>query len=121
MSQGQLFIAVILNIFIMPGSGHVLIKHKLRGTIFMGLLTAILIIFIVHFNTLVRAQIMMQPSVGGHIDVEQAMKFVMAISRDVVMDNMPWLRFYTFLIGLCYIAGIADLFWLYYDWKEAKG
>jgi len=107
----KLLIACVLNLFAMPGAGHVYLKHRVRGFILSGFVIALLIVFFVHFNMMTNEITKTYPREG--FSLEAVYGLMIALKVDLV--NMYKHVFTRYLYGLIcfYIIGFADLLYLY--------
>lgn len=116
MSRARLIGAICLNWFLGPGTGHFLMKKKARGTMYVALTLVLLVVFAIHLALIMQAQMININAIGS--DPTQLLQFATEVSTDIFKKNDLILRVYSFLLGVCYIAGTADLFLIYYDNQE---
>lgn len=115
MSKGKLTKAILLNLFIIPGAGHVVFKRKLRGMIFTLITIAVLVIFTIHFSYLINQQLAVVVPQGN--DFAELYRMAEFLSKGIMTQNILVIRSYLFLLGVCYIAGITDLVLINMDEK----
>ncbi|MBF0105071.1 MAG: hypothetical protein HQM16_07055 [Deltaproteobacteria bacterium] len=102
-----------MTLFVMPGSGHFLVGRKLRGVLLVAVVSVILFAFSFHVILVLKQN--MPVIIKGQMDLVQMMEFSTALSQNILEGHAFALKTYLFLLGVCYIVGAADLFWIYFD------
>ena len=118
MGKARFITAICFNLFLGPGAGQWLIKKKSRAIFFMLLFSVLLTIFVGHIGSLAYTQVTKTPPNGT--DLNSLWQFSENMTHDVLSENSGLIKFYVFLLGVCYIASVADMFWLYVDAKEKE-
>lgn len=116
MTKTKLFISLLLNLFVLPGSGQIYLKEKKRGYLISLLVIALLVIFSIHIISIVQAAI--TPALAKPNDITSIMTLAQSLSEGIWQENEFTLKGYTFLIGCVYIFSFMDLIWIYLKKQE---
>ncbi len=113
MSKRKLAVAIFLNLFAMPGLGQMYLGKKARGAVVVGVVFFVLLALTVHIIQSVSAEADKIAEVGN--DIFKIAQMTSEMSQSIMANSGFILRVYFFLLGVCYILSVTDLFWLYYD------
>jgi hypothetical protein len=115
MSFQKLLGGILLNLFVMPGSGHLALGFKKRGLFFTVLLLGILAVFLCHFMIVVQKQ---ADEIARGNELRGMFEFVVFIGNGLLAKNAELMKFYGSLLGLGYLISVVDLI---YVWSKKKG
>lgn len=110
MTTIQFFLAILWNIFVIPGAGQVYLRYKKRGWLFTGLTVVVLVIFFIHFMTVVQQYL--KGMALSRDDLANLWEFSQNISQGILEKEMGMMKIYGSLLMLCYLGSILDIFYL---------
>lgn len=111
MSPKKLIIAIVMNFFVMPGSGHLFLKQKKMGFALAAVACLILVTFVVHLNIMFQSNVPANPANG--FDLPEVYRVITDLTTTVFDQYARIIKIYMSLIFLCYLAGFVDLVILY--------
>lgn len=112
MSLSKLFTAILMNLLLLPGSGHAYLKHKKRGLLFSAATIVLLLVFTVHLSVIFSELLS-----GLQIDVDM-FSLSQRLTRDLMEKWGVVLKLYVFVIGVIYIYSAVDVVLIYLNEKE---
>jgi TM2 domain-containing membrane protein YozV len=118
MTTSKIFLAILWNIFVIPGAGQVYLKYKKRGWLFTGLTVVVLVIFFIHFMTV--TQQYLKGMVLTRDDLANLWEFSQNISQGILEKEIGMLKIHGSLLLLCYLGSIFDIFYLKFAAKEGR-
>jgi len=118
MPQSKLIKAILLNIFVIPGSGHYVFKRRLRGSLLLAITLCIVIALVAHLTIIIQQQLMV--TVTATQDFAKAYQMAQSLSRSLLSQNIGMIKTYMYLLVSCYLFGIGDLVWIYARGKQAN-
>lgn len=120
MPPSKLVKALLLNIFVIPGSGELIIfKRKKRGLILITTALGLVAALFFHLTNLIQTQL---TALGppSH-DFAQMYQLARIASRGIIAQNWPILRLYLLGLLACYLTGIGDVIWLFRQkWRDSS-
>ena len=103
MTRGKLVSAILLNLFVFPGSGQMLLKRKARGLVIMAILITLLCAMIFHASYLISSLIKDLPFT---IDLWTTAK---DLNQKLLTRHGFLLKSYFFSLMLVYLYAVADV------------
>jgi hypothetical protein len=110
MTTVQFILAILWNIFVIPGAGQVYLKYKKRGWFFTSLTVVVLVIFFIHFMAVVQQYL--KGMVLTRDDLGHLWEFSQNISQGILEKEWGMVKIYGSLLMLCYAGSIFDVFYL---------
>lgn len=110
MTSSKVFLAILWNIFVIPGAGQVYLKYKKRGWLFTSITLVVLVIFFIHFMTVVQQYL--KGMVLSRDDLANLWEFSQNISQGILEKEMGMMKIYGFMLMSCYLGSIFDVFYL---------
>jgi hypothetical protein len=108
----QLIIAILITFLVIPGGGHVYLKHKARGFAITG---AVIVWLVVFFGYVVSTMMTQVRSLGGKVNSQHIEKMAEAFSQDLFSLSTLPMQCLIFALGVIYILSLADLILIYLD------
>ena len=112
MTTKQLFSAILMNVFILPGAGQIHLKKRKRGYLFIIATSILLIVFTFHVSSLVSEMLSQFKTTTSIMAMATNMK------SDLLDQHGGTLSFYLFSILAVYLYSIVDTVLLYRREKE---
>lgn len=118
MTTPQFILAILWNVFVIPGSGQMYLKHKKRGWIFVSITLLVLLVFFIQFMAVVQQylkNVVLTPD-----DLSHLWEFSQNISRGILQKEWGMMKIYTLMLMSCYAASVFDIFYLKFSSREGR-
>ena len=119
MPHKKLVIAIALNLFVLPGMGHISLGLKKRGWIVACVVLTAVCSFLIHFAVVVNQQA--KKAAEALNEYESMVDFAQVVGQGTIAQNSDLIQIYMYVVITSLVLSMSDLLYCYFKLFLKRG